>query len=530
MYAPPASQPEWIEIFNPQTTAVSITDWTIEDESGNRATIERKAVVPPMSYLVLATSPEVATLFDIADSFVIALDGFPTLNNSGDVLLWRDFSGTVIDSAAYQATWGAPGISAEKIWYERENLAENWRPSQDTRGGTPAALNSASPREVDLAAVRLQFDPAQPRAGDDVDLIAWIRNSGRRALEQFAVTFAQDRNQDQTIQSGEEIGTVNVSVLLPAEDSIEVKQSWLLPLSGRHRILAAVSAPLDAVASNDRISTRLPVGYEVRSVMINEVYYSPRSGEAEWVELYNRSAQDVDLSAWRWRDADADTPIVFPDSALILASGEFALLAAERDIAHADPSVGVIAPRNWLTLNNDRERLVLADFHGGLQDSLSFSPSWGGDTGISLERINPNLTSSDSSNWSSCVDPNGNTAGKRNSIFTEVVPQQATITVSPQPFSPDGDGRDDFAIVQFQVPATTATAHVKIYDVRGRLVRQLLNNTPIGARHEVVWNGRDDADQLAPTGIYIVYLQAIQAAGGVLVEARTTLVLARKLD
>jgi hypothetical protein len=147
-----------------------------------------------------------------------------------------------------------------------------------------------------------------------------------------------------------------------------------------------------------------------------------------------------------------------------------------------------------------------------------------------LERINPSLTISDSSNRSSCVDPNGSTAGKRNSIFTEFVPQQATITVSPQPFSPDGDGRDDFAIVQFQVPATTATAQVKIYDVRGRLVRQLLNNTPIDATYEVIWNGRDDAGQLAPTGIYIVYLQAIQASGGVLVDARTTLVLARKLD
>jgi hypothetical protein len=72
--------------------------------------------------------------------------------------------------------------------------------------------------------------------------------------------------------------------------------------------------------------------------------------------------------------------------------------------------------------------------------------------------------------------------------------------------------------------------HVKIYDLRGRLVHHLLNNAPVGAFHQVVWNGRNAANQMMPTGIYIIYLQAIQASGGVLVEARTTLVLARKLN
>jgi hypothetical protein len=206
------------------------------------------------------------------------------------------------------------------------------------------------------------------------------------------------------------------------------------------------------------------------------------------------------------------------------------LLAENRNVAHTDPSARIIVLKNWLALNDTRETLVLADFHGDLQDSLSFSQHWGGDDGISLERINPNLASADSSNWSSCVAGAGSTPGKRNSIFAEFVPKQATLTVSPQVFSPDNDGHDDVAIIQFQVPATTATVHLKIYDMRGRLVHQLLNNTPVGATHEVIWNGYDGAKQPLPMGIYILYLQAIQATGGVLVEARTTLVLARRLN
>jgi hypothetical protein len=530
MYAPPPNQPEWIELFNPQPNPVALADWVLQDESGTRAAIKVQAVIKPVSYLVLAAGPAVATSFNIADSLVVVLDNFPTLNNTGDVLLLRDFSGAVIDSAAYQTNWGAPGVSAEKIRHERENVTENWRPSQDPRGGTPAALNSVSPRDIDLAASRLQFDPPQPRAGDDVHLIATVRNTGRRLIESFTVTFAFDRNQDNEIQSGEEIGVISVTQPIAPEDSISVRQLWRQPPSGRHRILAAVAATLDAVSSNNRMAARLPVGYSSRSVVINEIYYAPRSGEVEWVEFYNRSNQPVDLSTWRWRDAGADFPVALPDSNLVLPPGEFALLAAGRNVAHADPRARVIVPKSWLTLNNDRETLVLADFHGRVQDSLSFSQRWGGDNGISLERINPNLASADSSNWSSCVEALGSTPGKRNSIFTEFVPQQAAITISPQPFSPDGDGRDDFAIIQFQVPAATATVHVKIYDLRGRLVHQLLNNAPVGASSEVIWNGRDENNQPAPMGIYIVYLQAIQTTGGVLVETRTTLVLARKLD
>jgi len=530
LFAPKPEQPEWIEIYNLQTTRLSLSGWTLEDESGTRAAVPKNIAIPPQSYRVIAAHSSVAGFFQIPDSLAVTLAPFPTLNNSGDILLLRDFSGAVIDSVAYQMSWGAAGVSAEKIWHERNDLTENWQPSQDPRGGTPAALNSVSPRDIDLAMVRLQFDPARPRAGNDVDLVATIRNSGRSAIHRSIVTFADDHNHDGQIQSGEEIGKTAFEQVLSPEDTATIRQRWVQPLSGKHAVLAVVATPLDAVPANDRFTGRLSVGYDSRRVVINEIYYAPRSGEIEWVELLNRSNQSVDLSAWQWRDAGADFPLVFPDSTLILAPNELVLLAPNSNIPNADPQARKIIAKNWLTLNNDHEQLVLSDFHDRRQDSLAFSQDWGGDTGVSLERINPNLSSTDSTNWSSCVDPTGSTPGRRNSIFTEFIPQQATITASPQPFSPDGDGHDDFVIIQLQVPATTAAAHLKVYDLRGRLVHQLLNNAPVGASYQISWSGRDHTNQLLPMGVYILYLQAIQATGGILVEARTTLVLARKLN
>jgi hypothetical protein len=530
MYAPASGQPEWIEIFNPQSTVVSLAEWILQDESGTRSVIPSGAVIPASSYRVLAAGPAVAAAYGIADSLVVTLTSFPTLNNDGDVVLLRDFSNAVIDSVAYQMNWGASDISTEKIWFERENLAENWRPSRDPRGGTPGAINSVSPRDLDIAVSRLSFDPAQPQAGDDVTLSATVRNSGRQRIDQFAVTFAVDRNSDNEAQAEEIIGTLTVNQAMIAEDTTVAQLLWLQPFAGRHRILAVAQAPLDAVTENNRISIRLPVGYMSRSVIINEIYYASRSGEVEWVEFYNRSAQPVDLSEWRWRDGDANVPIVLPDSTRIIQPGAFAVLAAGPNIAQLAPQASLIVLNRWLTLNNDRDQLVLTDFHNRLQDSLSYTAKWGGDTGVSLERINPHLASADSSNWSSCVNPLGSTPGQRNSIFTELVPQQAALSASPQPFSPDGDGIDDFAIIQIQVPTTTAFVHLKIYDIRGRLVRHLLNSAPIGSSYEVVWDGDDDGNIPAPMGIYILFLQALQASGGVSVEARTTLVLARRLN
>jgi hypothetical protein len=531
---------EFIEIFNASAAdTVSFFGWRLGDQVEVDSLVSPDAFyrLAPQQFAVVLDPGYFATtaIYDTlipAGALILTIDdntfGSGGLSNStAETVVLVDAAGNTV--ARYTYSLGNPdGISDEKILLTADDSPSNWANSLRV-DGTPGALNSVSPAAVDLAATRLWFDSPKPRAGDDVYLNAVVLNRGRTIVDRFAITFANDRNQDGAAQTDEEIGKVMVEQAVQIQDSVVIRQFWAQPPSGRHHILVIVSAPLDAVASNDRISARLSVGYASRSVVINEIYYAPNSGEAEWVELYNRSSQPADLSEWRWRDASVEIPLVLPDSALVIAPGEFALLAAGRNIAHAGLRARVIVLKTWPALNNDDDRLVLADFHGRVQDSLFYSQNWGGQTGVSLERINPHLSSADSSNWSSCVDPHGSTPGRANSIFTEFVPSQATVTASPQPFSPDGDGHDDVAIIQIQVPATTANVHLKIYDVRGRLVHQLLNNAPVGATHQVVWNGRDAANQPVPMGIYLVYLQAIHATGGILVEARTTLVLARKL-
>jgi hypothetical protein len=181
------------------------------------------------------------------------------------------------------------------------------------------------------------------------------------------------------------------------------------------------------------------------------------------------------------------------------------------------------------SLNNNEDDVTLYDFSGTRQDSVHYFATWGGGKGISLERINPELSSQEAENWSGCVNGAGSTPGAANSIYTPVIPQRTTIAAAPNPFSPDHDGHDDFAIIQFQLPVTTAAVHLKIYDMRGRLIRHLLNNAPVGAEYQTIWDGAGEDGETARMGIYILFLQGLNEQRGVVHEARTTVVLAKKL-
>ena len=70
----------------------------------------------------------------------------------------------------------------------------------------------------------------------------------------------------------------------------------------------------------------------------------------------------------------------------------------------------------------------------------------------------------------------------------------------PNPFNPR-------LTVAFDLPRAES-AVLAVYGVDGRLVRSLLHDHLDAGRHEVVWDGQDDAGRRAASGVYFVRLQA----------------------
>jgi flagellar hook assembly protein FlgD len=49
---------------------------------------------------------------------------------------------------------------------------------------------------------------------------------------------------------------------------------------------------------------------------------------------------------------------------------------------------------------------------------------------------------------------------------------------------------------------------VSVFDAAGRVVRTLVAGEQTAGRYSVVWHGRDDAQRIAPNGIYFVRMQS----------------------
>jgi len=70
----------------------------------------------------------------------------------------------------------------------------------------------------------------------------------------------------------------------------------------------------------------------------------------------------------------------------------------------------------------------------------------------------------------------------------------------PNPFNPT-------TTLSFTLPESHPV-HINIYDINGRLVRNLLNENRDQGPHEVVWNGRGDDGRMQASGLYFSRIQA----------------------
>ena len=76
----------------------------------------------------------------------------------------------------------------------------------------------------------------------------------------------------------------------------------------------------------------------------------------------------------------------------------------------------------------------------------------------------------------------------------------------PNPFTPNGDGINDEAIIHYNLLAlsTPRPVEVALYDLSGRRVRVLFAGEEANGRYtDKVWDGRDDQGQQVPPGLYV---------------------------
>lgn len=80
-------------------------------------------------------------------------------------------------------------------------------------------------------------------------------------------------------------------------------------------------------------------------------------------------------------------------------------------------------------------------------------------------------------------------------------------------FSPNGDGTDDTLAIKFSLNGP-ATIYINVYDGSGALVRKLVDGAVFAlVVNEETWDGKDDAGDPVPAGVYEIRITAFSATG-----------------
>ncbi len=396
--------------------------------------------------------------------------------------------------------------------------------------------------QLDVGILSVHTLPQYPHAGDPVEILATIRNEGTLPVRHFTVDFYADRDNDSLPQENELISSQTVDDVLLPNDTVGLKINLTNVSTGQSAVIVTAKLLGDQNPANDISYYRYSVGLSKNSVIINEIMYEPRTGCPEYVELYNRSRENADLLGWKLSDrrdtSGKANEFVISKSSLVIGSEEYVVVAADSSLLRCFPYLNsrqtTILNKPSLSLNNDGDDVVLSDATGMMIDSVHYSPSWHNPdvmdvSGKSLERINPDLPSNDRRNWSTSASPDGGTPGKRNTLFTVAVPGEASVSFSPNPFSPDGDGKEDVTIISYKLTSTVGLIRIRIFDVMGRLIRTLANAEPTGSNGEIIWDGFDDNHNRARMGIYVVLLEALSADGGQVQTVKGVVVVAAKM-
>lgn len=152
-----------------------------------------------------------------------------------------------------------------------------------------------------------------------------------------------------------------------------------------------------------------------QDIIINEIGASEPSGY-EWVEIYNRGQNPVDLNGWKLVEDFSDAKpngtshaFNFSDNTTI-APDQYAIIAQDQNkFKEKYPSfAGILIDSSWSSLNESGEKIGLKDTDGNFSEIFQYLEA----KNFSLERNNPNLYDYTSANWQE--HQSSNTIGEKN--------------------------------------------------------------------------------------------------------------------
>lgn len=146
-------------------------------------------------------------------------------------------------------------------------------------------------------------------------------------------------------------------------------------------------------------------------VTINEIHYNPPGDQnAEWIELHNQMAVNVDISGWSLADG---VTYKIP-AGTVIPGGGYKVIAKSLGNSALNGIPGVLGPFTG-NLSNSGETIDLLNPSGRLMDRLAYSdsgewPAAADGAGATLAKRKPGLAAENPENWRASLNAGGSPA------------------------------------------------------------------------------------------------------------------------
>jgi hypothetical protein len=249
----------------------------------------------------------------------------------------------------------------------------------------------------------------------------------------------------------------------------------------------------------------------LKPVVFNEINYNsyPSFNTGDWVELYNRGEQTIDISGWIFKDSDEVHSYIIP-SGTVLSQGDYIVLC--RDMSAFTtfyPGFTNLEGNFNFGLSSEGECIRLYNSNVELEDSVCYgiSAPWPSEPcghGPTLELIDPFLDNTLATSWK--ASGSNGTPGKTNGMVVNIPEISASaaykenpVKVYPNPFSTVlniifGLSYDD-------------EAKISVYNINGELKHIIKYSGNYEGLHNIIWDGTDKYGNKLPDGLYLIRIE-----------------------
>ena len=416
----PYKSDDWVEICNYGTATVDISGWKLGDDKykkgGSLYTIPDGTTLAPNQCIVLYSDPLFTSVYPAVKNvlgpttlgFGKAEDAVVLLDKNGKVQHKIEYStisngGEWPDGSAYSNVLVYPYADFNEFW-------QTWSVSSKA-GGSPGTKNEET---CGLSASKHSRNPNAPTSvtSPEIHIWAYDYDNADLSVKSAKIFYSTSENgtytaKDMTLLEGNEwvcsLPAMEEGTTVFYYAQIENAQGKVL-----RKYWNAYRATYMYLVTNSPVYS---------GVIINEIMYeclgtayTNANGNCknyEYIELYNRTDADIDVSYWRFETEDDKYRL---PQKTILGAGKY-LLVTDRKAAiekvYALPADAVIFEYNF-GLSNNSDTVYIQNANGQEVDCVIYRstspwPTGCAGYGPSLELIDPNSDNSNPRSWEASI-------------------------------------------------------------------------------------------------------------------------------